>query len=131
MKPLTLCLAATALGASLAMASAMAQPARDAAPAGPAGNGGTAAAQGGGPTAVGPPVETRPANAPELKPAFAGQTRAPQPAAAPQVRQQVVAQGRRAPASPTSMPWDRRVPEQGRAIEVDGCATPGSPAARS
>ena len=42
---------------------------------------------------VGTPVETRPANAPNLKPAFAGQTRAPQPGATPKVTQQVVAQG--------------------------------------
>lgn len=69
MKPLTLLLAAFALGSSLATTPAVAQP------------------------AAGTPVETRPANAPDLKPAFPGQTRAPQPAATPKVTQQVVAQG--------------------------------------
>lgn len=41
----------------------------------------------------GQPVETKPANAPDQKPAFAGQTRAPQPAKLVSIKKEVVAQG--------------------------------------
>ncbi|OLP60248.1 glucose dehydrogenase [Xaviernesmea oryzae] len=44
-------------------------------------------------TASGQPVETRPANVPDQKPAFAGQTRAPQPSAMPTIRHTAVAVG--------------------------------------
>ncbi|MFD1747078.1 PQQ-dependent sugar dehydrogenase [Rhizobium helianthi] len=43
--------------------------------------------------AQGKPAETRPANAPDQKPAFAGQTRAPQPAQPVSVKKQVIADG--------------------------------------
>src|SRR5690606_1296301 len=39
------------------------------------------------------PVETRPANAPDQQPAFAGQTRAPQPADMAKITTEVVAEG--------------------------------------
>lgn len=42
-------------------------------------------------TQAGEPVETKPANAPNQQPAFAGQTRAPQPAAMPEIEIEVVA----------------------------------------
>jgi Glucose/sorbosone dehydrogenases len=38
------------------------------------------------------PVETQPANAPDQEPAFAGQTRAPQPAEMPEIQTEVVAE---------------------------------------
>src|SRR3546814_796435 len=41
----------------------------------------------------GGPVETRPANAPDQQPAFAGQTRAPQPADMAEITTEVVAEG--------------------------------------
>ena len=41
----------------------------------------------------GEPVETNPANAPDQQPAFAGQTRAPQPAQMPKLETEVVADG--------------------------------------
>ncbi|MCJ8508717.1 PQQ-dependent sugar dehydrogenase [Rhizobium lemnae] len=44
-------------------------------------------------TATTKPAETKPANAPDQKPAFAGQTRAPQPAQMVTVKKEVVAQG--------------------------------------
>lgn len=44
-------------------------------------------------TATAKPAETKPANAPDQKPAFAGQTRAPQPAQMVKVKKEVVAQG--------------------------------------
>ena len=43
--------------------------------------------------AAGTPVETQPPNAPDQKPAFAGQTRAPQPAEMPEATPHVVAEG--------------------------------------
>lgn len=44
-------------------------------------------------SASGTPAETKPANAPEQKPAFQGQTRAPQPAKLVSVKKEVVAEG--------------------------------------
>ena len=44
-------------------------------------------------TATTKPAETKPANAPDQKPAFAGQTRAPQPAQMVKLKKEVVAQG--------------------------------------
>ena len=44
-------------------------------------------------TQGGEPVETNPANAPDQQPAFAGQTRAPQPAQMPELETEVVADG--------------------------------------
>ena len=44
-------------------------------------------------TAANKPAETKPANAPDQKPAFSGQTRAPQPAQLLKVKKEVVAQG--------------------------------------
>ncbi len=44
-------------------------------------------------TQGGEPVETNPANAPDQQPAFAGQTRAPQPAQIPEIETEVVADG--------------------------------------
>ncbi|RIX97291.1 PQQ-dependent sugar dehydrogenase [Aureimonas flava] len=52
---------------------------------------GTAASTQG--AATGEPVETEAANAPDQEPAFAGQTRAPQPTAMPEVSTQTVAEG--------------------------------------
>lgn len=50
-------------------------------------------ATGGESTQAGEPVETQPANAPDQQPAFAAQTRAPQPAAMPEIKTEVVAEG--------------------------------------
>lgn len=50
-------------------------------------------ATGGESTQAGEPVETQPANAPDQQPAFADQTRAPQPAAMPEIKTEVVAEG--------------------------------------
>ncbi|WP_370539069.1 PQQ-dependent sugar dehydrogenase [Aureimonas sp. AU22] len=52
---------------------------------------GTASSTQGAPT--GEPVETEAANAPDQQPAFAGQTRAPQPAEMPEVTTETVAEG--------------------------------------
>jgi len=53
---------------------------------------GAAPATGNENTQSGEPVETNPANAPDQQPAFAGQTRAPQPAESVEVETEVVAQ---------------------------------------
>ena len=54
---------------------------------------GTPPADGTGAQPAGMPVETQPPNAPDQKPAFAGQTRAPQPAEMPETASQAVAEG--------------------------------------
>ncbi|WP_182084052.1 PQQ-dependent sugar dehydrogenase [Aureimonas sp. ME7] len=54
---------------------------------------GNAPATGAGQAATGEPVETEAANAPDQKPAFAAQTRAPQPADMPEVKTALVAEG--------------------------------------
>lgn len=54
---------------------------------------GTAPADGSEATAAGKPVETQPPNASGQKPAFEGQTRAPQPAEMPKVVSEVFAEG--------------------------------------
>ena len=53
---------------------------------------GAAPATGNENTQSGEPVETKPANAPDQQPAFAGQTRAPQPAETVEIETEVVAQ---------------------------------------
>ena len=53
---------------------------------------GAAPATGNENTQSGEPVETKPANAPDQQPAFAGQTRAPQPAETVEIETEVIAQ---------------------------------------
>lgn len=77
-RPLVL-LSGTILSAALLAAPALAQ--------------GTTPAAGSESTQVGEPAETKPANAPDQQPAFAGQTRAPQPAETVEVETEVVADG--------------------------------------
>lgn len=77
-RPLVL-LSGTILSAALLAAPALAQ--------------GTTPAAGSESTQAGEPAETKPANAPDQQPAFAGQTRAPQPAETVEVETEVVADG--------------------------------------
>ena len=77
-RPLVL-LSGTILSAALLAAPALAQ--------------GTMPATGSESTQAGEPAETKPANAPDQQPAFAGQTRAPQPAETVEVETEVVADG--------------------------------------
>ena len=77
-RPLVL-LSGTILSAALLAAPALAQD--------------TTPAAGSESTQAGEPAETKPANAPDQQPAFAGQTRAPQPAETVEVETEVVADG--------------------------------------
>lgn len=80
MNRLLVLLSGTILTAALLSAPALAQE-------------GAAPATGNENTQSGEPVETKPANAPDQQPAFAGQTRAPQPAETVEIETEVVAQG--------------------------------------
>lgn len=80
MNRLLLLLSGTILSATLLTTSALAQE-------------GVQPATGEESTQSGEPVETQPANAPDQQPAFAGQTRAPQPEEMPEVQTEVVAEG--------------------------------------
>lgn len=80
MNRLLLLLSGTVLSATLLSTSALAQE-------------GVQPAAGEESTQSGEPVETQPANAPDQQPAFAGQTRAPQPEEMPEVQTEVVAEG--------------------------------------
>lgn len=84
-------LAATLLSATLVATSVSAQSESETSPAEEVE--GTAPADGAESRPAGKPVETQPPNAPDQKPAFTGQTRAPQPAEMPGTTSEVVAEG--------------------------------------
>ena len=92
MKSLTRLLAGTTLSIGLAATPAIAQGAGGTSPDEQVAEG-AAPAAGDESMAAGKPVETKLPNAPDQKPAFPEQTRAPQPAEMPKVRQEVVAEG--------------------------------------
>ncbi|UIJ71818.1 PQQ-dependent sugar dehydrogenase [Aurantimonas sp. HBX-1] len=91
MKTLTLLFTGTMLSAGLAVAPAHAQSSTGASPVEQVE--GQPPAEGDEGVQAGEPVETAPANAPDQQPAFAGQTRAPQPAEMPDVAVETVAEG--------------------------------------
>ncbi|MDX3925272.1 MAG: PQQ-dependent sugar dehydrogenase [Shinella sp.] len=91
MTRLSLLLSGTVLSVALAAAPAFSQSGEETSPSEQAE--GQAPASGEERTATGAPVETEEPNAPDQQPAFAGQTRAPQPDEMPQVATETIAEG--------------------------------------